>query len=322
MKILEIKNLEVSVETVEGNIKILRNVNLSIEENEVVGLVGESGCGKTMTGRAIMKLLPSMAKIDKGEIFLEKKDIVKVDEKEMRRIRGGKVSMIFQEPSSYLNPVFTVGSQIEEAIKGVKNKKERREKVYKILEEVDLGRNIYFRYPHQLSGGMQQRVMIGISLINNPSLLIADEPTTALDITTGRKIIELLKKLMNLHRISILFITHDISLSTYFSDRIAVMYAGRIVEVSPSYQIFKNPLHPYTERLIACLPERYKKGEKIKVIEGEVPDFRNLPSGCPFNPRCPYKMEICKEKEPEMRKIGESIVRCFKYGNIMENRKS
>ena len=319
MNILEIKNLEVSVKTIDGNVKILRDVSLSIGENEIVGLVGESGCGKTMTARSIMKLLPENTKIDKGEIFLQGEDIVKKDEREMRKIRGGKVSMIFQEPSSYLNPVFTVGTQIEEAVKGIRDKREKKERVYKILEEVGLDRSIYFRYPHQLSGGMQQRVMIGMALINNPLLLIADEPTTALDITTAHMIIELLKKLMNSHRVSILFITHDISLSVYFSHRIAVMYAGKIVEISPSSEIFKNPVHPYTERLIACLPERYRKGEKIKAIEGEVPDFRNLPPGCPFNPRCPYRMKICEEREPEERKVGKSIVRCFKYGNPVEN---
>ncbi|HOV22601.1 MAG TPA: ABC transporter ATP-binding protein [bacterium] len=317
--VLEIKNLVVSLDTFSKRIEILRNVNFSIGKNEVVSLVGESGCGKTFTALSIMKLLPKNAKIEKGEIFIEGENITEKSEKDIAKIRGNKVSMIFQEPSSYLNPVFTIGNQMTECIKEKINKKEKEEKIFKVLKEVNLSEDVFFQYPHQLSGGMQQRVMIGMAIINSPSLLIADEPTTALDVTTAFHIINLLKKLIKTHNISVLFITHDICLAINFSDKIYVMYAGKIVEKASSKKIISSPLHPYTEKLILCLPEKYKKGERIKAIPGNVPDFSSLPSGCAFHPRCPYTKQICKNFSPAEVKIGENYVRCFKYGEIVEN---
>jgi oligopeptide/dipeptide ABC transporter ATP-binding protein len=187
-----------------------------------------------------------------------------------------------------------------------------------MLKDVGLKENVYHQYPHQLSGGMQQRVMIAMALINSPALLVADEPTTALDVTTAHGIIELLKEMTAGYGLSVLFITHDISLAARFAQKIAVMYAGKVVEFAPAKEVYGSPRHPYTERLISCLPERYRKGERIKTIEGQVPDFSALPQGCAFHPRCPYRMGICMLKDPGETVREDSIVRCFKYGNAVE----
>jgi len=314
-EILKLENVYVGNE----ELKILRNINFSVKRNEIVSIVGESGCGKSMTLRTIIKLLPKNLKILNGDIIFEGIRIKDLKEKEMNKIRGEKIGMIFQEPSSYLNPLFTIGNQIEEAVRGNFKKGERKERVMKILKEVGLSANVYYQYPHQLSGGMQQRAMIAMALINNPSLLLADEPTTALDVTTAFGIINLLKNLVSEHNLSILFVTHDISLANYISDRIIVMYAGIIVENGKAKEIYENPLHPYTRKLIECLPEKYKKGERIKTIEGEVPSFKNLPPGCPFFQRCDYKMKICEERIPGEINFGNRILRCFKYGNTLES---
>ena len=314
-EILKLENVYVGNE----ELKILRNINFSVKRNEIVSIVGESGCGKSMTLRTIIKLLPKNLKILNGDIIFEGIRIKDLKEKEMNKIRGEKIGMIFQEPSSYLNPLFTIGNQIEEAVRGNFKKEKRKEKVMKILKEMELSANVYYQYPHQLSGGMQQRAMIAMALINNPSLLLADEPTTALDVTTAFGIINLLKNLVSEHNLSILFVTHDISLANYISDRIIVMYAGIIVENGKAKEIYENPLHPYTRKLIECLPEKYKKGERIKTIEGEVPSFKNLPPGCPFFQRCDYKMKICEERIPGEINFGNRILRCFKYGNTLES---
>ena len=314
-EILKLENIYVGNE----ELKILRNINFSVKRNEIVSIVGESGCGKSMTLRTIIKLLPKNLKILNGDIIFEGIRIKDLKEKEMNKIRGEKIGMIFQEPSSYLNPLFTIGNQIEEAVRGNFKREKRKEKVIKILKEMELSPNVYYQYPHQLSGGMQQRAMIAMALINNPSLLLADEPTTALDVTTAFGIINLLKNLVSEHNLSILFVTHDISLANYISDRIIVMYAGIIVENGKAKEIYENPLHPYTRKLIECLPEKYKKGERIKTIEGEVPSFKNLPSGCPFFQRCDFKMNICEERIPGEINFENRILRCFKYGNTLES---
>ena len=313
MNILEIKNLRVSFEIMGEKVDILRGVNLSIGKGEVVGLVGESGCGKTLTALSIMRLLPQNASIIDGDIYLEDINLINLKKREIEGIRGRKISMIFQEPSSYLNPVYTAGNQVAEAIKENLTKAEKKKKVFEIFEEVGLDRSDYFKYPHQLSGGMQQRVMISMALINRPILLLADEPTTALDVTTELQITSLLKRLIEKYGLSVLFITHDISLAKNFTDKIAVMYAGQIIEIGESKKIYENPLHPYTKSLVMCLPERYKKGERIKTIGGNVPDFRKLPKGCPFHPRCSVKKEICEVENPEEKRVGDTVVRCHEY---------
>jgi len=314
-EILKLENICVGNE----ELKILKDIDFSIKRNEIVSIVGESGCGKSMTLRTIIKLLPKNLKILDGEVIFEGIRLKDLNEKEMNKIRGKKIGMIFQEPSSYLNPLFTIGNQIEEAIRENLNKEEKKERVIKVLEETGLSANVYYQYPHQLSGGMQQRAMIAMALINNPSLLLADEPTTSLDVTTAFTIINLLKNLVDQHNLSILLVTHDISLANYISDRIIVMYAGIIVETGKAKEIYENPLHPYTKKLIECLPEKYKKGEKIKTIKGEVPLLKNLFPGCPFSPRCDYKMKICEEKVPIEINFENRTLRCFKYGDIVES---
>jgi len=314
---LEMKNVEVFFKTPERNVRILRGINLAVGKNESVALAGESGSGKSMTALSAIRLLPKNLYVSGGEITLRGQNVLALPERELRRMRGTAAGMIFQEPSSYLNPLFTVGSQVAEAIKD--RGADKKERVLEMLAEVELKSSVYYLYPHQLSGGMQQRVMIAMALINSPAILIADEPTTALDATTAYGIIEILKRMMSRYGLSVLFITHDISLAASFAGRIGVMYAGRIVEMSAAGNIEKNPLHPYTEKLMACLPERYQQGEKIKTIEGAVPDFKDLPSGCPFHPRCPYRQDICMEKEPGETVKGESIVRCYRYGKISKN---
>ncbi len=319
--ILDVRGLKVVLkkEIYGAGIEILRGVEFTIRKKESLALVGESGSGKTLTAMSIMGLLPENISLIEGEILLCGTDIVKISQQELRYLRGVKAGMIFQEPSSYLNPVFTAGSQILEAIKARDiSKEEKKDICVKMLKDVGLKEDIYYRYPHQLSGGQQQRVMIAMALINSPSLLIADEPTTALDVTTASGIIELLKVLKERYGLSLLFITHDISLAAGFVDRIAVMYAGQIVEISDAKKIMETPLHPYTEKLIACLPERYRSGERIKAIEGSVPDFGKLPGGCAFHPRCPYVMDICRRSEPPTIRKGGTLVRCFRYGNNVE----
>ncbi len=317
---LEIRDLEVSADIEKKKVRILKDINLSIAKHESVALVGESGSGKTMTAMSVIHLLPKNISIDTGEILVNGRDILKMKEKQLMNTRGSTTGMIFQEPSSYLNPLFTVGSQIAEAIKD--NTANRKEQTIKMLEDVELKSAVYYQYPHQLSGGMQQRVMIAMALINHPDLLIADEPTTALDVTTAYGITQLLKKMMVKYGLSVLFITHDISLAVRFAKTIGVMYAGTLVEISDAKKILTRPLHPYTEKLIDCLPERYKPGERIKTIEGNVPDFKNLPTGCPFHPRCPYKKEVCSLQEPATMVKEEAIVRCFKYGKTTINNNS
>ncbi|MFN4227528.1 MAG: ABC transporter ATP-binding protein [Candidatus Ratteibacteria bacterium] len=312
-KLLDVRNIVVGNE----EIKILRKISFKVDEKEIISIVGESGCGKSMTLRTIIKLLPKNLKILSGEIFFDGIEIKKYNE--MEKIRGKKIGMVFQEPSSYINPLFTIGNQIEEAIKENIGKKEKKERVIKILQEMGLSPDVYYQYPHQLSGGMQQRAMIAMSLINNPKLLLADEPTTALDVTTAFGIINLFKNLVSKYNLSIIFVTHDISLAKYISNKIIVMYAGIIVEKGPSELVYNMPLHPYTQKLTNCLPEKYKKGERIKTIEGEVVSFKNLPEGCPFYPRCEYRDKFCEEKMPEEIEIGNRTIRCFKYGNFMEN---
>ncbi|HOJ40241.1 MAG TPA: ABC transporter ATP-binding protein [bacterium] len=314
-KTLVVKNLALAFHQERRPVTILAGVEFEISSGETLALVGESGSGKTLTALSIVKLLPPQARLETGEVRLNGQSLTSLSEREMENIRGRQVGLVFQEPSAYLNPVFTIGNQIEEAIKSSLSRKEKKERVAQMLAEVGLDEKHYWHYPHQLSGGMQQRALIAMALINHPSLLIADEPTTSLDVTTAVQIISLIKTLIKKHHLALLFISHDIALAHYFADRMAVMYAGRLVEIGPTRTVFNSPRHPYTESLIACLPEKYKPGEKIRAIPGTVPDFANLPSGCPFHPRCHRRMERCFREEPEMFPVASALVRCFLYGN-------
>jgi len=310
MNLLEIRNLKTYFYTDKGISKAVDGVNLTINSGEIVGLVGESGCGKTLTALSILGLVPPPGRIIEGEIIYKSTDLTKIPEKELIKIRGKEISIIFQEPQTSLNPVFTVGNQIVESllIHTDISKKQAKEISLEMLSKVGIKEpQIKFnQYPHQLSGGQQQRVMIAMALVTRPSLLIADEPTTALDVTVQSQILELINQLQKDFNLSILFITHDLSLMRNFADRICVMYAGKIVESAPSNEIFENPKHPYTKGLISALPSIKTKQKRLNTIAGRVPEPYNLPTGCRFHPRCEYRIEDCSKFSPELKIIENS----------------
>jgi len=316
--LLEIKNLKVNFYTYKGIVKAVNIDNLRIYKGETLGLVGETGCGKSVTASAILKLIPSPGKIEGGEIIFEGENLIK--KKEMKKVRGKKIAMIFQDPMSSLNPVFTIGEQITRVIRTHTSmkKKEAKKKAVQMLKLVELPdpENMLKKYPHELSGGQRQRVMIVMALSCNPSLLIADEPTTALDVTIQAQILKLLNNLKNKIDASILLITHDIGVIAQICDRVAVMYAGNIVEYGSIKEIFKNPKHPYTVGLLETIPNPKKKVETLPVIRGTVPNLINPPLGCRFHPRCKYIKDICKKEKPSLTKVGEEHkVACFLYGD-------
>ncbi|MEM2997290.1 MAG: ABC transporter ATP-binding protein [Candidatus Bathyarchaeia archaeon] len=312
MELLKVKDLKTYFYTYRGVVKALNGVELDILDGEVVGLVGETGCGKSVTARSIMRLIDPPGKIVSGEIILEGKDLLKFKEDDMAEIRGKKISMIFQEPLISLNPVMNVGMQIKETLENNLGYygKEAEKEAMKLLEQVGLPDPFNFmkRYPHELSGGMAQRVLIAIAIAANPKLLIADEPTSSLDVTIQSQILELIKNLMKIGRISsVLFITHDLGVASQICDKIAVMYGGKIVEFGDIIKIFETPLHPYTIGLMKAIP---KPGyyDRMYSIPGELPDLVSLPSGCIFHPRCPYAREVCKEVEPSHHEVEDSHI--------------
>ena len=292
------------------SVTAINEISFDIGKGEILGLVGESGCGKSVTSLSIMRLLNfTSGKVTKGEVIFDGKDLQKLSEKEMREIRGGKMSMIFQEPMSSLNPAMRIDKQMIEGIRLHTNlsKQEARERAAKILQQVGIPdpERVLKNYPHQLSGGMSQRVMIAMAMSCNPQLLIADEPTTALDVTIQAQILELMKKIQQEEGMSILLITHDLGVVAEMCTRVIVMYAGEIVEEAPVEVLFNNPTHPYTEGLIASVP---KLGSSVKVlpsIPGSVPDLSMLPKGCRFAPRCKYATERCHNEEPDLFEVSE-----------------
>ena len=316
--LLSVKNLKVNFYTSAGTVKAVDGISFEIAKKEIFALVGESGCGKSTTALAIMRLIPYPGKITEGSIVFENKNLLNASEDEMAKIRGKKISMIFQNPLTSLNPVYRVGNQVAEAIV-LDNipKKAAWNKVIELFKGVkipDAEERVY-SYPHELSGGMRQRVMIGMMISREPSLIIADEPTTALDVTIQAQIIKLLSELRDTLETSILLITHDFGVVAELADRIAVMYAGKIVEMGDVYQIFENPLHPYTGMLIDALPRITKREGRLKEIPGSVPNLVNPPLGCRFHPRCPLKKEICNIKEPSLVEIEKGhFVACHLYG--------
>jgi oligopeptide/dipeptide ABC transporter ATP-binding protein len=365
--LLRVEDLKTQFFTEEGVVKAVDGVSFNIFQDEVLGLVGETGCGKSVTALSILRLVRDPGKIVQGKIFFDNLNLLELTEKEMREYRGNKITMIFQDPLNSLNPVMKVGDQIgevfllhqkeimqdaldkerlkrKEAKLELKNltkklkdeserltseEKESLEKEIEALKEIvtdyiDLkeivkdeaaniitkvgiadARNILDRYPHELSGGMRQRVMIAMALTCNPKLLIADEPTTALDVTIQAQILELMKDLKQDFKASILMITHDLGIIAEMCDRVAVMYSGNIVEYAPAEQLFKNPRHPYTQGLINAIPRIDKRGHKLKTIRGMVPNLIYPPSGCRFHPRCPFRLEICDQVRPEWIEIEE-----------------
>lgn len=319
MKLLEINNLHTYFDTKKGLIKAVNGVSLSIEEGRTLGVVGESGSGKSQTAMSILKLFENNQKIYEGEIKFEGKVISELSEKEMQKIRGNDISVIFQEPMTSLNPVFTVNRQISEVLmlhQGL-NKKEAEARSIEMLKQVKIANpeTVNKSYPFQLSGGMRQRVMIAMALACRPKLLIADEPTTALDVTIQAQILKLMNDLKKEKGTSILFITHDLGVINEMADDVAVMYCGQVVEKAPVRSIFgdNSYLHPYTEGLLYSIPRLdTPTGIRLEAIPGAVPHPLDLPKGCKFAPRCKYATDKCREMEPELNEVEPGhMVRCF-----------
>lgn len=315
-ELLKVNNLKTYFYTHEGVIKAVDAVSFSVKQGETLGIVGESGSGKSVTALSIMRLIPNPpGKIVGGEIIFEGRNLCSLSEKEMQKIRGRKISMIFQEPMTSLDPVFTVGHEIMETILLHQNlsKQEARKKAIQMLEVVgipDADRRMN-NYPHELSGGMRQRIMIAMALSCNPALLIADEPTTALDVTIQAQILRLMNDLKKKFNTAVLIITHDLGVISEMCDYVAVMYAGHIVEYTDVYTIFENPLHPYTKGLNRSIPRMDEDRETLETIKGIVPDLLYLPPGCPFHPRCEYALERCFREVPEFIEVEpHHLVKC------------
>jgi oligopeptide/dipeptide ABC transporter ATP-binding protein len=320
--ILNVKGLKTYFYTSEGIVKSVDGVDFSIGRGEIVGLVGESGCGKSVTSLSIMRLFPSPpGKIVEGSIEFEGLDLVKIPEAKMRQIRGNDISMIFQEPMTSLNPVFTIGDQIEETIRlhtklGRKAARMRAVELLKIVG-IPSAENVLKDYPHQLSGGMRQRVMIAIAVACNPKLLIADEPTTALDVTIQAQILDLMREIQKESDTSIILITHDLGVVAEVCSRVIVMYAGRVVEETDVFTLFENPKHPYTQGLLKSIPKLTERRERLDSIPGSVPTPIAMPKGCKFAPRCSFATEACWNQEPNLKQVADGSaahqVRCWLY---------
>lgn len=312
--LLEVKGLKTEFKRDGSSVLAVAGVDFHINKGEVLGLVGESGCGKSVTSLSIMRLLKDTpGRIAGGSVLFEGKDLVQLPEKDMRRYRGNELAMIFQEPMTSLNPVLRIGKQLEESIMlhlGYGRKK-AREHAIESLKLVGIPRadEVVDDYPHQLSGGMRQRVMIAMAMACNPKLLIADEPTTALDVTIQAQILELMNRLKKEQNMGMLLITHDLGVVAEMCDRVVVMYAGRVVEEASVTELFENPQHPYTKGLIASVPKLRQKVHRLESIPGNVPDLRNMPPGCKFAPRCPYVMERCLSQEPQLLPVANEADR-------------
>ena len=316
---LSVRKLRTYFYTYEGVVKALDGVNLDIGKKEVVGLVGETGCGKSVTALSIMRLITwPPGKILEGEIMFKGEDLLKKNESEMKKIRGKRISMIFQEPTTSLNPVYKVGDQIADVIMEHQNvsKKEAMKKAVELigLTGIPDPQVSSRKYRHELSGGMKQRVMIAMAISCNPEILIADEPTTFVDVTIQAQILELMKKLRERINASMLLITHNLGVVATQCSRVAVMYAGNIVEQAKVTEIFRKPQHPYTKGLLNSIPKLFEKKEKLDVIRGSVPNLVNPPSGCRFHPRCLYAMKICSQQKPNSMEVSDGHqVSCFLF---------
>ena len=314
MSFLDIKNLTIHYITDDGVVKAVNGIDLSLEKGDTLGLVGETGAGKTTTALGVMGLVPDPpGKIISGEIFYDGEDLLKKSNAEMRKIRGGKISMIFQDPMTALNPVLRVGDQIAEvvALHGNCSRAEAMERALKMLEMVGIPAERASEYPHQFSGGMKQRVVIAIALACEPQLIIADEPTTALDVTIQAQVLDMMSDLKKEIGTSMILITHDLGVVAETCDKVAIMYAGEIVEYGDLKSIFKETAHPYTKGLFGSLPSLDQKAHRLKPIAGLMPDPANLPEGCKFNPRCPYARDLCRQEVPCVRELNPGhLVRC------------
>jgi oligopeptide/dipeptide ABC transporter ATP-binding protein len=307
-ELLRLKNLYVDYKVKDGYLSAVKNVSFTIEKGEIYAIVGESGCGKSTIAHTILRLLPDHNEIIKGNIFFNGEDINKFTEKQLESIRGKEIGMIFQNPLDSLNPVYTTGFQVAEGIMlDNVTKEEAWNRVIKLYNDVKMSdaEKRAESFPHELSGGMRQRVMIAMMLARTPKLLIADEPTTALDVTIEAQILNIIKKLRDDFGTSVMLITHNFGLVAEVADRVAVMYAGEVVEQGTVYDIFDNPKHPYTKLLIKALPRITKTEGRLQTIDGTVPRLTEIIPGCRFENRCPYAMDICKEKDPEIKTVNK-----------------
>jgi oligopeptide/dipeptide ABC transporter ATP-binding protein len=315
-RILEIQNLNVHFPIHIGTVRAVENVSLHIQKGEVMGLVGESGCGKSTLGFSILKLLRTPGIIAAGKILYHGKDIAGMEEKELLRMRGKRIGMIFQDPLTSLNPLFRIGDQFVETIRAHERgvaKKEALQRAGGMLQQLGIDPGRLEEYPHQMSGGMRQRIMIGMGLILNPDLLIADEPTTALDVIVEAQFLDLLNELREQFNLTILLISHNLGIVAQMADRITVMYGGRIAETGPSEDVFGNPLHPYTKGLLASIPNIKLEQPKLKIMSGAPPDLVAPPDGCVFHPRCPAVMERCRREGPPDIDQENHRVACWLY---------
>ena len=317
-QLLEVKNLTTTFKVGQLSFKAVDDVNFSIFRGKTVRLVGESGCGKSITSLSLLRMIDSPGKIEKGEVWLNGRDILKVSEAEMRKIRGNEISMVFQEPMSSLNPVFPIGEQIAEVFRIHRqiSSKDARDKAVEMLRLVNMAspEKRAKEYPHLLSGGMRQRVMIAMALACNPDLLIADEPTTALDVTIQAQILDLMSRLQEEIGMAIFFITHDLGLVAEVCDHVLVMYAGKIIEAGSVREVFQSPMHPYTQGLLASIPRLGRRKQSLPTIGGSIPSLWALPKGCRFSNRCPYVKDVCKQIEPTLKPIqGHTQVACWLY---------
>lgn len=323
-QLLEIQELSTFFKTERGKVQALRNISFHVEKGEILGIVGESGCGKSVTSQSILRLYDEKSLVEyDGTIHFEGQNLLNLPAKEMQKIRGNNISMVFQDPLSSLDPVYTIGSQIAQVLKIHKkiSKKEALEKAIELLKLTGIPspEKRVHQYPHQLSGGMQQRVMIAMALACEPKLLIADEPTTALDVTIQAQILELIQELNQKLNMGIMLITHDLGVVAEVCTRVIVMYLGQIVEEADVKSLFKNPLHPYTKGLIQSIPQiDGNRSEDLFVIKGNVPSLENAPTGCGFSTRCPFASEKCHQQNPELMSHNEGQkVRCWHYKEIL-----
>lgn len=330
-ELLRVNNLKTHFFTKKGIVPAVDDVSISVPKSSIIGLVGESGCGKSMTAMSIMQLIQKPGKIINGSIELEDENLLTYTKNEMRSVRGNKISMIFQEPMTALNPVYTVGRQVSESVRTHHpdiSKEEAKQRVLDIFRAVGIPEpeRRFKSYPHQLSGGLRQRVMIGMAMVCNPKLMIADEPTTALDVTIEAQILSLMKDLQRERDTSILLITHNLGVVAEVCDFVYVMYAGKVMEQANTFELFKNTCHPYTEGLIKSIPKITSEKQRLYNIKGVVPNLMKLPKGCRFCPRCDKAMPKCFEIEPPLYKVksvvensGDHYVRCFLHENSEVN---